>query len=296
MKKILSLILFLTSLLNAQNLTNQEMLEFYPNKTGNSWSYFWVYYNFQQDYYEAKMDEVFIAKDTTVNNKNYKIIKYNYGGFNSEKYCERVDSITGDVLRISDFDTNEISRVDSVYAGIGDTISIRDNRHLLDCDKMVIISIRDTVINDFEITIREVVGLPMNKRLFFARNIGMLGSSQDYWIDSANVNGIIYSNISSDIADVDIDKLIVNNFILYQNYPNPFNPSTTISYSLSESGFVQLNVYDILGREVVYLVNKEQTMGNYKTTFNASNLTSGIYFYKLQTGNFIETKKLILLR
>ena len=83
---------------------------------------------------------------------------------------------------------------------------------------------------------------------------------------------------------------------LGQNYPNPFNPSTTISYSLSQSGFVKLKVYDVLGREVANLVSMEQSTGNYKVEFNASNLTSGIYFYRLQSGDFTETKKLILLR
>jgi hypothetical protein len=95
-----------------------------------------------------------------------------------------------------------------------------------------------------------------------------------------------------------IEKENNNNFTytLQQNYPNPFNPSTTIKYSLPKSGLVQLKVYDLLGREVVTLVNKEQTKGSYKINFNASYLTSGIYFYKLQSGNFSDTKKLILLR
>ncbi len=88
----------------------------------------------------------------------------------------------------------------------------------------------------------------------------------------------------------------INRFQLYQNYPNPFNPTTTISYSLPKRGFVNLTVYDILGREVANLVNKEQATGNYKVEFNASNLSSGVYFYRLHCGDFVETKKLILLR
>ncbi len=85
-------------------------------------------------------------------------------------------------------------------------------------------------------------------------------------------------------------------YLLYQNYPNPFNPSTTISYSISKSGFVQLRVYDMLGQEVANLVNKKQSAGNYKIEFNASSLTSGVYFYRIQAGNFVETKKLIVLK
>jgi len=98
------------------------------------------------------------------------------------------------------------------------------------------------------------------------------------------------------ITEVNENEFEIPAFSLSQNYPNPFNPSTTISYSLPQSNFVQLSVYDILGSRVTVLVNKEQTSGNYKIEFNASFLTSGIYFYRLQSGGFTETKKLILLR
>ncbi len=98
------------------------------------------------------------------------------------------------------------------------------------------------------------------------------------------------------ITEVEQENNNYFSYTLQQNYPNPFNPSTTISYSLPKAGFVQLKVYDLLGREVAVLVNKEQIKGNYKINFNASNLTSGIYFYKLQSGIFSDTKKLILLR
>jgi hypothetical protein len=84
--------------------------------------------------------------------------------------------------------------------------------------------------------------------------------------------------------------------ILQQNYPNPFNPSTTIKYVLSEKNFVSLKVYDILGREVKTLVNEIKEAGTYSIEFNASELPSGVYFYTLTSGNFLATKKLILLK
>ena len=81
------------------------------------------------------------------------------------------------------------------------------------------------------------------------------------------------------------------------NYPNPFNPSTRISYSLPNSGYVSLKVYDILGREIETIVNEFQKAGTYAAHFDASNLASGIYFYELQVGNeFVETKKMLLMR
>jgi hypothetical protein len=85
-------------------------------------------------------------------------------------------------------------------------------------------------------------------------------------------------------------------FTLEQNYPNPFNPTTTIDYSIPVKSFVKLNVYDSLGEEIVILVNEEKVKGNYKVEFKASNLSSGIYFYSMQDGNYMETKKMILLK
>ena len=89
---------------------------------------------------------------------------------------------------------------------------------------------------------------------------------------------------------------VPSQFILEQNYPNPFNPSTTISISLPSSEFVTLKVYDVLGNEVATLVNEEKPAGSYEVEFVANGLSSGIYFYKITAGSFIETKKLILLR
>lgn len=85
-------------------------------------------------------------------------------------------------------------------------------------------------------------------------------------------------------------------FKLNQNYPNPFNPTTKISYALKDAGLVELKLYDILGNEVAVIVNENQSAGIYEVSFNAGNLPSGIYFYRLTSGNFMDTKKLILLK
>lgn len=94
------------------------------------------------------------------------------------------------------------------------------------------------------------------------------------------------------------DNLVDNKFqyILKQNYPNPFNPSTSIDYSIKSIGLVRLKIYDMLGKEVATLVNEIKDPGNYTTLFNASDLPSGIYVYELTSGNFVATKKLILLK
>jgi len=85
-------------------------------------------------------------------------------------------------------------------------------------------------------------------------------------------------------------------FTLSQNYPNPFNPSTTISYSVARNSLVSLKVYDILGIEIARLVNETKEPGNYSVSFDASKLSSSIYFYTLQTNDFIKTNKMMLIR
>jgi len=89
---------------------------------------------------------------------------------------------------------------------------------------------------------------------------------------------------------------VPNKFELYQNYPNPFNPVTTIKYDIIKSQDVKLAVYDILGREVAALVNEQHHPGSYEVSWDASGFASGIYFYTLTSGNFVSTKKLMLLK
>ena len=88
----------------------------------------------------------------------------------------------------------------------------------------------------------------------------------------------------------------LKSFQLSQNYPNPFNPSTKIKYSIPQSSNVIIKVFDVLGNEIETIVNEEKSAGEYEVEFNAVNLPSGIYFYKLHAGNFVETKKMILLK
>ena len=89
---------------------------------------------------------------------------------------------------------------------------------------------------------------------------------------------------------------IPKEFNLSQNYPNPFNPVTRIRYSIPQTSFVTIKVYDILGSEVATLINEEKPAGNYEVEFQAESLPSGVYLYKLQTGSFVATKKMLLLK
>jgi len=92
------------------------------------------------------------------------------------------------------------------------------------------------------------------------------------------------------------DGAIPSNLELSQNYPNPFNPSTTIQFSLPQNSFVSLKVYDTLGREVSNLVNEELSQGKYSVNFDGQNLTSGVYFYRIETKEFKSSIKMTLLK
>jgi hypothetical protein len=93
-----------------------------------------------------------------------------------------------------------------------------------------------------------------------------------------------------------LSSLVPDEYSLAQNYPNPFNPTTTLVYGLRERTIVELKVYDVLGREIETIVNSEQEAGYYEMEFNANRLSSGVYFYRLRAGEFVKTKKMVLLR
>jgi hypothetical protein len=88
----------------------------------------------------------------------------------------------------------------------------------------------------------------------------------------------------------------ITEYKLEQNYPNPFNPTTTITYQIKEKGFTTLKIYDLLGKLVTTLVNEEKENGKYSVEFNASKLSSGVYIYEMRSGNFLATKKFIMLK
>ena len=112
------------------------------------------------------------------------------------------------------------------------------------------------------------------------------------------LGGGVFRTVASTTVSVgSFTDIAPNNFALLQNYPNPFNPSTIISYSIFKPGFVTLTIYNILGRETKTLVSEFQIANTYSVNFDASKLSSGIYFYRLQVGHeFVGTKKMLLMR
>jgi len=114
---------------------------------------------------------------------------------------------------------------------------------------------------------------------------------------ACGVNGVIlkYDRTKSSVINSN-QELAERNFNLYQNYPNPFNPRTVIRYSLSENQNTSLKIYDVLGNEVVSLVNEKQNSGSYNIEFDGTNLPSGIYFYKITSGKYSAVKRMVLIK
>ena len=107
------------------------------------------------------------------------------------------------------------------------------------------------------------------------------------WIDSMGVVSDIMTSLSDEIPD---------DYQLYHAYPNPFNAVTTIKYELPAGSRVELAIYDIRGREVITLFNGKQSAGQYTVQWNADDFASGVYFYKLQTENYVQVRKLVLVK
>ena len=120
----------------------------------------------------------------------------------------------------------------------------------------------------------------------------------NYIINAGHANPLRWDSSSVIITVTDVTENHSNPaiFKLYNNYPNPFNPSTSIKYSLPEASFTTLKIYDALGNEVTVLVNEVKSAGTYQAEFNASDLSSGIYFYNIQAGAFNQTNKMILMK
>jgi len=140
--------------------------------------------------------------------------------------------------------------------------------------------------------------------LGFVRGAGTTTEAQSYSFVDASASGRVFYRLKQVDFDgqfeysniIEVNAGVPKTFALEQNYPNPFNPSTAISYQLPVAGNVSLKVFDMLGKEVATLVNARQEAGAYTVNFNANNLSSGVYFYRLQAGNFVQTRKMMLVK
>ncbi|MBN8568433.1 MAG: carboxypeptidase regulatory-like domain-containing protein [Ignavibacteria bacterium] len=127
-----------------------------------------------------------------------------------------------------------------------------------------------------------------------AERLGYANAQQNVSITNGNLENINFPLIRVGIQN--ITNVIPDKYSLYQNYPNPFNPVTNIKFDIPKSSFVTIKIYNVLGKETAILLNENKTAGSYEIDFYASSLTSGVYFYRLETEGFIETKRMVILK
>jgi photosystem II stability/assembly factor-like uncharacterized protein len=218
-----------------------------------------------------------------------------YSGFKTHGFNSSFSITNNDYVFLA-------SRGDNLY-GI-----IRSSDSGINWEQVLFKTISPTVFandNGFLITSSDSIHLSTNYGTTWTNfSQSVIGGIWNY-ISNINVNSIgklYFGTFTSGLFEVDIttsveQKLFSNNdFSLSQNYPNPFNPKTKIEFEIEKFGFITLKVYDILGNEITTLVEEEKLQGAFEVEFDGTGLSSGIYFYQLRAGEFIQTKKLILLK
>ncbi len=127
-------------------------------------------------------------------------------------------------------------------------------------------------------------------------NVFAISDSEPKVIYAGTARGVWSRAVITSVESFDVVKGIPSKFKLKQNYPNPFNPTTIISYELPKSSFVRLSIYDIIGRLVNTIVNEQKNAGSYTVKWNADNISSGIYFYRIDAGEFSSVKKCLVVK
>lgn len=271
-----TIIIIALSFFSFLNLNAQHI---FPLHIGDRWIY-WEYPTYFR--------EVNIQSDTTMTNGKV------YYNLNSEFYRQQGDSVfkfdpsLNDEYLFFDFSAGVGDTITSIEYCENDTLQIiltykfENGEYLGVNGTHYTFYINQTQLIDDEISLSVFDSLGIIKR-------------NSTWFDESLSGAVIDGTIYGNITSVE-DDIVLNNFILMQNFPNPFNPVTTINYSLDINSFVRMDIYNIVGEKVETLVNEFQNSGNHKVNFNANNLPSGIYFYKLVSNNRVLVKKMSLIK
>jgi len=257
----------------------------YPLMQGD----YWQYKNVLNEYYSLE-----VIGDTTMSSNGiaYKIIQSNSGYKNYSRFSE------DKVYSYSIFNQGEQIEYDFTLQP-GDTVlySPGENDTLL----ITLIDIRYENIFGLErkqwLFLLDVIPYFDDEVVYTITDSIGLTSAWNIFESSELVGAIINGKLYGTFVSVEYyNSCLLKSFNLYQNFPNPFNSATVIKYSIPQRSNVTLKIYDILGNEVSTLVYEEKGRGVYTVNFNANNLASGLYLYRIQAGSFIDTKKMILLK
>jgi hypothetical protein len=279
-----------------------EVFNYYPLATGNKWVNLHTVVINPNVYHSVSNTEV-LGDSIAPNGKMY----YHLVTADNH-YLDRIDSLEGKIYRYYDEYSNLSDSeyaVADLLAEVGDSIpSFNPSISAYSYTKLIQI---DTFNNwglskPRKLYHQVAPGMGVYRFFSFTYDVGPDYTQAGGWygtstttLKGCEINGIVYGDTTLTGID-DEENPIASEIKLEQNYPNPFNPSTVISYRLPVTSNVILKVYDVLGNEITTLVNEEKPAGEYEVEFIAANLPSGIYFYQLKSGSFVETKKMILLK
>lgn len=293
---IFPLVFCLTSISYSQDTISAK---YFPLNVGNVWVYRVTFWPIP---FPPIINKYQIFKDTIINLKKYFF--YGDGAFLSTNWI-RYDSVSGNLLAYSSdggcssFPDDKI--IDSLSSVQGSQIFCQyQYTYSRECSGEGSI----TLFNNYITQTKEFVhdGL-LYENFTYAKNFGIVESCSGEPppctgfsnLKGCVINGIVYGDTTLTIIK-QTSSIIPEKFSLNQNYPNPFNPNTVLNYSLPGTQYSILKVFDALGKEITTLVNEMQNAGSYSVEFDGSNLSSGIYFYKLESEKFSETKRMVLLK
>jgi len=275
-------------------------LNFYPLDIGNYWEYEAMNGPNPYGFFEPLYSLLVNGDTTLANGNNYKILERKYFNSSSRSYSyERIDSLDGSVYCF-DVKNNVEFKIDSLFANPGDTIAASSFGAPSTTGGIVCREIKSSNLFDEVFMVKEFEdnSTVPGKIYSLAKGLGKIYDwtyEGNFWIERltyAKIQGKEYG----EIVGVKNENNIPRDLALHQNYPNPFNPETLIEYDLSKSSNIKLKIFNLLGEEIVTLIDDFNSAGKYKISFNAAHLTSGVYFYSLITEEKVLTKKMILLR
>jgi hypothetical protein len=286
MKKLLFIFMFIAFSIHSEKSFSWDSTaaKFFPLAVGNSWSYLYRLYNgpngcaFPTQTYNYIIT---ITKDSIINGHKY----YRF----SDGKMLRIDSATMNVYKF--LSVGNECKTDSLLAKL--------NNMVQGCELWGPIS--DTNAVTFagqNRRTRNQQGIGYSKRLMYGIGLYYDGGCELNYGYNHNLNGCIINGVQYGqmLGITQTTSEVPNEFSLLQNYPNPFNPTTKLKFQMPKLGLAKLVVYDLLGKEIQLLVNQQLSPGTYEVDFDGSNLPSGVYYYKLESGTYTETKKMILIK
>jgi len=297
-KLIFKLLIFSLLILNSPSYSQDTVsAKYFPLNVGNTW----VYYVNTFPPLENPIKVSSITKDTLINGHKY----FFYNSFRFSYEWIRYDSLTGNLIFYSGTENcsvyNNDKIIDSLSSNVGDIIY---------CDNFTIFTRECTMVSSNIVynELRSVKRFDHDGLVFhyieYTEGIGLTriafgepppnNNNYDQLLGCV-IDGVVYGDTTLTSIH-QIGNSVPAKFNLFQNFPNPFNPNTVISYDLQSTGFAKLRVFDVLGNEVATLVNEKQNAGSYNVNFDGSNFSSGVYFYRLDTGDFSDTKRMILIK